>query len=50
METFTLDPRCWRVARIFARNPLVRRADRIEAAVMLVAIVASLVAIPLTGA
>lgn len=31
MDTFTLDPRCWRIGRIFGRNPLIRRADRIEA-------------------
>ena len=49
METFTLDPRCWRIVRIFGRNPLLRRADRIEALVMLVALVASLVAIPVAG-
>ncbi|HWT49323.1 MAG TPA: hypothetical protein VN255_12340 [Mycobacterium sp.] len=49
METFTLDPRCWRIARIFGRNPLLRRADRIEALVMLVAIVVWLVAVPVAG-
>ncbi|OIN78938.1 Rv1733c family protein [Mycobacterium malmoense] len=49
METFTLDPRCWRVARIFGRNPLLRPADRIEALVVLIAVVASLVAIPVAG-
>jgi hypothetical protein len=49
METFTLDPRCWYVGRIFGRNPLIRRADRIEALVTLVALVVSLVAIPVTG-
>lgn len=49
METFTLDPRCWRLARIFCRNPLVRRADRIEAFVVLVAMFASLVAIPVAA-
>lgn len=49
METFTLDPRCWHIARIFGRNPLLRRADRIEALVMLVALIASLVAIPVAG-
>jgi hypothetical protein len=49
METFTLDPRCWRIARIFGRNPLLRRADRIEALVMLVALVVALVAIPVVG-
>jgi hypothetical protein len=49
METFTFDPRGWRIACIFGRNPLLRRADRIEAVVMLVALVASIVAIPVVG-
>ena len=49
METFTVDPRCWRIGRIFGRNPLLRRADRIDALVMLVAFVVSLVAIPVAG-
>jgi len=49
METFTLDPRCWRIGRIFGRNPLIRRADRIEALVTLVALIVSLVAIPVAG-
>ena len=49
METFTLDPRCWRIGRIFGRNPLIRRADRIGALVMLVTLAVSLVAIPVIG-
>ena len=49
MDTFTLDPRCWRIGRIFGRNPLIRRADRIEALVTLVALVVSLVVIPVAG-
>ncbi len=49
MERFTIDPRRWRIARIFGRNPLLRRADRIEALVMLVALVASLIAVPVAG-
>ncbi len=49
METFTLDPRCWRIARIFGRNPLLPRADRIETLVVLVALVVSLLAIPIAG-
>jgi hypothetical protein len=49
METFTLDPGRWGIARIFGRNPLLRRADRIEALVMLVALVVSLLAIPVAG-
>ena len=50
METFTLDPRCWGIARIFGRNPLLRRADRIEALVMVVALIVSLIAIPVAVA
>lgn len=49
METFVADPRCWRIGRIFGRNPLIRRADRVEALVVLVALVVSLVAIPVAG-
>jgi hypothetical protein len=49
METFTLDPRCWRIGWIFGRNPLLRRTDRIEALIMLVALVVSLLAIPVAG-
>lgn len=45
METFMLDPRCWRIAWIVGRNPLLRRTDRIEALVLLVALAASLIAI-----
>ncbi|MCV7099032.1 Rv1733c family protein [Mycobacterium palustre] len=49
MDTFTLDPRCWRIGHIFGRNPLIRRADRIEALVRLAALVVSLLAIPAAG-
>ena len=49
METYTLDPRCWRVGRIFSRNPLIRRSDRIEALVTLIAQAVFLVTIPLAG-
>ncbi|WP_082956121.1 hypothetical protein [Mycobacterium sp. E3339] len=49
MEAFTLDPRCWRVARVFGRNPLLRRSDRIEAMVVLVAIAVSLLGVPVAG-
>lgn len=49
MEAFTLDPRCWRVARVFGRNPLLRRSDRIEAAVVLIAFAVSLLAVPVAG-
>jgi hypothetical protein len=49
METYVLDPRCWRIGRIFCRNPLLRRTDRIEALVTLVALIVSLIAIPVAG-
>ncbi|MEY8017649.1 hypothetical protein [Mycobacterium servetii] len=49
METFTWDPRRWLIARVFGRNPLLRPADRIEALVVLVALVAALVAVPVAG-
>ena len=49
METFLLDPRCWRIARIFDRNPLLRGSDRLEAIVAVFAVVASLIAIPVAG-
>ncbi|BBX65791.1 membrane protein [Mycobacterium saskatchewanense] len=49
METFTLDPRRWQVARIVGRNPLLRRSDRIEAFVVLVALLVAMLAIPLIG-
>jgi hypothetical protein len=50
MDTFTLDPRCWLIIRIFGRNPLLRRTDRLEALAMLVALAVSLIAIPLAAA
>lgn len=49
MDTYTLDPRCWRIGRIFGRNPLLRRSDRVEALVAVVVLVVSLVAIPVAG-
>lgn len=45
METFTIDPRCWRLARLVGRNPLLRRTDRLEALLLLV-VLASLLLIP----
>ncbi|OBH12159.1 hypothetical protein [Mycobacterium sp. E1747] len=49
MDTFTFNPRRWWVARVFGRNPLLRRSDRIEALVVLVAVAVSLIAVPLAG-
>ncbi|MGD1173179.1 hypothetical protein ACKUVQ_07840 [Mycobacterium seoulense] len=47
--TFTWDPRRWQVTRVFGRNPLLRRTDRIEALAVLVALVVSLIAVPVAG-
>ncbi|CQD20082.1 transmembrane protein [Mycobacterium europaeum] len=49
MDTFTLDPRRWRVTRLVGRNPLLRRTDRIEALVVLVALIVTLIAVPVAG-
>jgi len=48
-EAFTLDPHSWLIARIVGRNPLLRRGDRIEAIVIVLALVVSLVAVPVAG-
>ena len=40
----------WRLAQAFSRNPLVRISDRIDVAVMALAVVVSLAAIPVAGA
>jgi hypothetical protein len=50
VETFTigLGNRWW--VRAFGRNPLVRRSDRIEALVLVLAVVLTVVAIPIAGA
>ena len=49
MDTFTLDPRCWRIGRIFGRNPLLRRADRIEALITLMALFLGLMGVSVAG-
>lgn len=50
VQTITVDPRGWWVGRLFARNPLLRRGDRIEVAATLAALVAFVVAIAVAGA
>jgi len=50
MHTFALRRRsCW-VARALGRNPLLRPTDRVEACVILVAILLALVAAPVCAA
>src|SRR4029077_3894617 len=40
----------WRLAQALGRNPLVRASDRIEVAVMALAVAVSLAAMPIAGA
>jgi hypothetical protein len=46
MDTYSLDPRTWRVLFLFRRSPLVRRSDRIEVLVNTLAVAISLLAVP----
>ena len=50
MQTFTFDPRRWWVTPAVCRNPLVRRIDRVEPLAIMLAIVVSLLVIPVAGA
>jgi hypothetical protein len=50
METFTVDPGRWWIGRLFARNPLLRSTDRIEALAMMLAIGLSLLGVAVAGA
>lgn len=50
MQTFTVDPRRWWIGRLFGRNPLLRRSDRIEVLATLAALVVALVGIAGAGA
>ena len=50
MQWFTVAWWRWRLAQLRGRNPLVRTSDRIEVAVMALAIVASLAVVPFAGA
>jgi len=49
MDTFTFDPRFWRIGRIFGGNPLLRRTDRIEALVTLIAVLVALMGVSVAG-
>lgn len=50
MLTFTVDPRRWFQVHTFGRNPLVRGSDRLEAVIIVLAILVSLLAVPVAGA
>lgn len=49
MQTFTLGLGVW-LHRLLARNPLVRRSDRVETFATLLAVAAAVLTIPLAGA
>jgi hypothetical protein len=49
MRRFTLSPRRWWVTRAFGRNPLLRLTDRIEAFVIVFAIMVVLAGAPVAG-
>ena len=50
MQWFTVAWWRWRLAQARGRNPLVRTSDRIEVAVMSLAVAVSLAAVPIAGA
>ena len=49
MRAFTVNPRGWWLSRLVGRNPLLRRIDRIEALVAMVAVIISLAAVPVAA-
>ncbi len=50
MDTFSVRLPRWRFVRLFGRNPLVRASDRVEALVLVLAVVVSLLAVPIAAA
>ena len=50
MDTFTVRSPRWLVVRLFGRNPLIRISDRIEALVLVLTVVVSLLAAPIAAA
>ena len=50
MESFVIRPTTWPVLRLFSRNPLMRTADRVEAAVGALAVLLVVVAAACAGA
>jgi len=50
MHSFSLRCRSWWIVRAFGRNPLLRWTDRLEACVIVIAIVAALAATPVCAA
>lgn len=50
MESFTLPVPRRLLARLFGRNPLIRKTDRVEALILVLAVAMSLIAIPIGAA
>ena len=50
MVTFTVRLQRWRFVQPFGRHPLVRASDRVEALVLVLAVVVSLLAAPIAAA
>ena len=50
MDTFTVRLPRWRSMRLFGRNPLIRAGDRVEALVVVFAVVVVLLAAPIAAA
>ena len=50
LDTFTVRLPRWRFARLFGFNPLVRVRDRVEALVVVLAVVVMLLAVPIAAA
>lgn len=50
MDTFTLRLPRWLIVRIVGRNPLVRTSDRVQAAMLVLTVMVSLLAVPVAAA
>lgn len=50
IDTFTVRLPRWRCVRLFGRNPLVRAGDRVEAPILVLAVVVALLAAPIAAA
>jgi hypothetical protein len=49
MESFVIRPTTWPVLRLFSRNPLIRTSDRLEAAVVTLAVILIVIAAACAG-
>jgi hypothetical protein len=49
MESFVIRPTTWPVLRLFSRNPLIRTSDRLEAAIVALAVILVVIAAACAG-